>query len=292
MGNNAEDLRKEVERSIAKMEKAPVRQEVRTAKVVMNIHPDAIPRTTLNPSKLIEGVAKLFGSRFDPSELMKLIPTGVSRDQLSHASLLQMALDADKNINFIGGTIRFPDLGRVTQIERVGFGQQVLIAVVVGTTNEAVLVAKQLCLEIWKAAGIERNWSEIASFVERQSFTTTTVVDLGFPLSKLLDPRFSNFFQNELIAPEGLGRQMGIQEADPARQKQTAKDLMLIPYCRGIHLQVAVIDSVSGRAEDTDLQFMIYSRTEANRSRALISSELTSEKHAELVQRVVAVLST
>jgi hypothetical protein len=291
MSSNVEDLRKEVERSIEKMARANILQEPRNAKVVWNIHPDAIPRNTINAQRLIDGVTKLFGSRFDPSELMKLIPQGVSRDSLSASSLIQMAIDAERLVTFVGGIVKFPDLGRITPIDRLTFGQQTIAATVVGTTDEASLIAKQLCLELWRAAGQDRSWNELSAYVERQTFTTATAVDFGFPLSRLLDPRLSSFLAGELVGESDLGRLMGIQEADSKRQALGMKEKILIPYCHQIRLKVAVIDSVSGRAEDADLDFMIYARTEANRGRVLVQSELPSDKHAELVQRVVALLA-
>ena len=290
MANTTEDLRKEVERSIEKMARANILQEPRAAKVIWNIHPDAIPKNTINVQKLIDGVSRLFSSRFDPSELMKLIPTGAARETLTAANLVQMAMDADRLVSFIGGIVKFPDLGRITPIERLSFGPQTVATTVIGTTDEAVLVAKQLCLELWRSTGQERTWNELAPYVERHTFSTTTAVDFGFPLSRMLDPRLSAFLSGELIAENGLGRLMGIQEAESRRQQQISKDKMVIPYCHRISMKVAVVDSVSGRAEDNDLEFMIYARTDANRSRMLAQSELPSDKHAELVQRIVALL--
>ncbi len=173
----------------------------------------------------------------------------------------------------------------------MGFGQQQVSAVVFGTTDEATYVAKQLCLEIWKAAGVARQWSDIEPYVERVRYKTTTRVHLGHPLLQLLSGEIRRLIDEDICGPEGLGRYMGMVPSARDALAEQAKDIAVVAHCTRIELVVTTFDKVSGGSEDNELTLRLEARTDANRSRVLVTSELPSDRHSALVDRLVARLA-
>lgn len=291
MATGAEELRKEVERSIEQLNREKIRLEPYNARVNINIHPNALPRASVNPTRLLEGVGKLFGSRLNSEDLLRQLPDNIPRESINPVSLVQMAFETDRPLRFKGGLVRFPDIGRITSIEELGIMREYVYATVTGTSDEALYVAKQLALEVWKAAGLERQWSDLAQYVERQSFDTSTIVDLGFPLSKFLNPKIVALLTSDLIDTNGLAREMGALPTDPVRKKRILDTRNIVPHCRDIGLRFVINDTVSGFSEEIAMGFVIYSTYEANRSRVIVSSELPSDKHGQLVVKFVTALT-
>lgn len=276
-----EDLRSEVERSLREQEQAKrLKIKPHTALVRLNIAPELIPKESTNPERLAELVHKEFGSVFDPSEITKLVPEAL-RGNLAVSDYFRIATEGDKLVKFKGGALRLPNIDRVSPIESFGFGEQNLIARVYGSTDEALYLCRRLCLLVWQAGGSDRRWDDLEDGVALTTFRTSTVVELGIPLMRLMAPQVLAFFQKEVAGNDGFGSHMG-------RFASGSHDnLRIVSYCQSIDFRVSVFDEVSGEAEDCAVEFLLHTRGDANRSRVKFETELPSSKHNEFVTRLV-----
>ena len=271
-----EELREEVLQSVKESERRAPSSTPYYASVTMNISPEAIPFAGSDKQHLVNAIANQFGSQYRPPP----IPPE-SAANLPVETLMKASWDSDQAVTFEGGRLQIPGSDRVTPIERLAFGEQALTAGVNGTSVEAEYLCKQLCLLLWESTNMTRRWDEFVDLVEGTAYRTATVVDLGFPLISLLSDRMQKFLNEDIAATGGLGQYMGFGSA------LQPEDLLFIPYCREIELVVAVVDQVSGRAEDCKIELLSHSRAEANRSRVKVASELDTPKHNDMVAALV-----
>jgi hypothetical protein len=282
-----EQLRKEVEKSILAREKRALKQTAKVGLVTWNIDPEAIPLKTVHAEKLYEDIARSLGSSFDDSQIIKLIPPEV-RNQVNPKVLLELALKNDQFIQFKGGLLRLEGIARVTPIDKMGAGSQQISAAVVGSTDEAMLLCKNLCLSLWRASGIEKRWEDIKPFIARIQYKSTTVSELPFPLADLLQPKFNDFMGQDVGGDNGFGKMMGLRHVNDETQRQRRGEILTVSHCRRIEMVVSTFNTVTGDAGDTELDFMIESRDDANRSHVYVTSELPIAEHVQLVETLVS----
>lgn len=267
-----EELRAEVLQSVAEDKLHAPTSQPHSALVNMNIRHEAIPFASSNKQQLVTDLRQQFGSRYDPPQL-----PGDAGTAIPIEALMKINRDNEQLITFSGGRLQLPGSERVTGIEKLGFGQQTLLAIVNGVTAEAEYLCKRLCLLLWESTGMVRRWDEFAEMVEVTSYRTTTIIDLGIPLIGLLSDQVQSFLSKDIDEPRALGKFMGFGNS------LEAKDVSLVTHCRDIELMVTVIDKVSGRAEDCTLDLLAHSRTDGNRNRVKVSSELDTSRHNEMV---------
>jgi hypothetical protein len=280
-----EDLRREVERVVARDEASASGIWTRpyTAQVSMNIEPYAIPRETLDPAIVIARVSDELSSRFDMSEVRRLLPPE-SQAQLDPISAMRVAIANDRIVQFQGGWLRLESLDRITPIDKFGFGQQTLSAIVSGTTEEAEYLCKRLLLLLWHSSGVERKWSEFEEFVEISAYNTTTVVDLPSSLLGLLSDGLRKF-GSDLAAAGGLAHEMG--RFGSRRERYGGGTTEAVVHCLGIDLKVALFDRISGEQEECSVTLLEHTKGDANRTRIKFLSELSSSRHNDLVKALI-----
>jgi hypothetical protein len=271
-----DDLRAEVLQSVAEDRLHAPSSKPYSALVSINIFPEAVPFESCRKQQLVESLGAQFGSRYDPPKLPN--DAGIN---IPIEALMRITRENDQLITFSGGRLQLPGSERVTPIQKLGFGQQTLMASVNGVTAEAEYLCKQLCLLMWESTGMTRRWDEFDELVEAISYQTTTIVDLGIPLLGLLSESTQSFLEEDIGEPGGIGKFMGFGNSVDER------DITLISHCREIELVVSVLDKVSGGAEDCNLTLLAHTRTEGNRNRVKVSSELDSAKHNEMVAALV-----
>ena len=89
MQNQPEQLREEVERSIIEREQRRLKQVPKVGQVDLNMDPSGIPLNTVNAERLYQDIRGAFGSSFDDSEIINLIP-GEVRERVTPVGLLQL----------------------------------------------------------------------------------------------------------------------------------------------------------------------------------------------------------
>jgi hypothetical protein len=270
-----EELKAEVIQSVREEAHRGPNSRPNHASASYNISPDSIPGESSNKEQLLQELAKQFGCRYSPPA----IPPEAQGSQVSIDTLMKFSLDRGDPVEFTGGRLQFPGSDRITPINRIGFGEQSLSARVNGISAEAEYLCKQLCLLLWECTGITRRWDEFEDDVEFVAYQTSTIVDLGVPLKSLLSESFRGFLTDDVSAPGGFGEKMGSRSVDIV----PASDLLVVSHCRSMDLRVSVIDKVSGRAEDCLIEFLTHTRSDGNRSRLKISSELESQQHERMV---------
>jgi hypothetical protein len=143
-----------------------------------------------------------------------------------------------------------------------------------------------LGLLVWQAAGASKRWEDIEFDVRNVRYKTTTMVNIGVPMSQLLSLE-TRALLDEDVGAKGLGRSMGLVPFDKDRANEELPSRSVIAYCDEIDIKVCVTDNVSGKTEECLLDITLPMRTYANRPFASITSELSSEKHTELVEKLV-----
>ena len=116
---------------------------------------------------------------------------------------------------------------------------------------------------------------------------TSTLVELKVPMLSLLSPGLKQFVADALSGPNGFGREMGLVGSNIVKHHGQA---VVVPYCREIELQIAVMDEVSGQTETCMLDILLHTKGDANRSRVKITSELPSDEHGKMVQKLIAAI--
>ncbi len=284
-----EDLRRELESSLEEIEKISINQEPRTATVRYNIHPDAVPISSLEPEMFVRLIAEKFSARFDDSEIRPYIPDGVD---VSAGQLTRLSLEKQDKARFKGGVLRIGGEDRITPIESMMIGNQNIAVTLSGSTDEAEYLCKRLCIIAWLAAGYDRKWAELRPHVSMVGYTTTTLAQLPFRLRDLLAPVLNDYLTTVVDPDGGIGAQMGYQFIDSELRDEALQQRFSVSSCQSIKLRVNNFDRVSGIAEECVLDFLLFSKTAANRGLVMVTSELPSSKHAKLVEDVIQKLNT
>lgn len=274
-----EELRAEVEESVRRLTtQASIRPHTGTARI--SIAPEALPLQSVDYDHLLLAIYKEFASSLD---LGKIERAG----QLDLKLYLLGFLEQGMSVKFRGGRLKLPNVGRVTSIMHFALGSQSMQATVYGTTEEAELLLKMLLLEIWRAVGVERSWEDLQPFVEATSYTTGTITELPQGLSTWLSPGIRSFIETA-SAPGGYASQMGMR---PRNMPDYLQQVKVVPAVERLVFEFAVMDPVSGRSEDCNMEIVVHTRFDQNRVRVKFLSELPSAVHNEMVNALVQHLS-
>lgn len=287
MQSTQEALRKEVEKSIVARERRKLKQKAVAGQVDLNIDPSAIPMASLDAQAFYQDLVTAFHCKFDDSEIMEMIPPEL-RQQVNPVALLALAIRNDKMVQFLGGLLKLDAISRSSQISNMGVGTQQVSAVVHGgSTDEAMLLCKTLCLSTWRASGVDKRWEDIEPSVALARYKTTTLVDLPFSLNRLLAADLNTFLGEKVAGDTGYGKLMGYRDVDLKLHADRFNEAKVVITCREIELTVSVFNMITGRSEDNTITFLIESRTNANRGPTFISTELPINEHVDLVEKLV-----
>jgi hypothetical protein len=279
--SSVEDLRAEVLQSVAEETRYEVISKPHTAVATVNIDPSAIPFDGCDKDRLVAAVAEHFGADYEPP---KGVPPEAVRGASYEALMRASRANADW-VRFRGGRLQLPGSERVTSITNMAFGEQNLTANVSGVTAEALHICRALCLLMWDSTGMPRRWAELADLVERETYLTTTIVELGIPLISVLGMPLRTFLAENVSGPGGFGQHMG------GLIGGREGTLRVVPYCREIDIRVTVFDEKSGESDDCAVNLLLHTRGDANRSRVKVSSELESAQHNDMVVALVQTLA-
>lgn len=257
------------------------------ATVQMNISPAAIPRETVDAELIASAIFKVFKSRLDVAKTVQSLPPDVqakvSPKDAIHAAMLQGNI-----VRFKGGWIAYGEAQQITPIRNFGFGEQTLFASVTGTTNEATYVCKRLATELWHVVGIDRKWAELEDSVEAVSYKTSTMVDLAVPMMELIAQPVQDFL-SALCSDGGAARHMGNFDSWSSRHNFFP---LAVPYCQEVEFCISLFDETSGAQEECDIDLLLHSRPDANRSRVKVLTELESSKHNEVIWQLAKKLES
>ena len=289
MPTGPENLKREVERTLREHARSKLSQRATLGQVDFNIDPIALPRHAVDTSEFLRDVSGAYNCRFDDSETRRMLPPGASSGPLDPASMMALAFEHDRMLGFRGGILQLEGLSGITPIHSFGIGQQQVSAVVNGSTDEALYLCKNVCLSLWRSAGVERRWEDIEPYVERIHYKSTTIVELPFPLMALLSAACGDFIEGALLDGPRFGAKMGLQPMDPAKAEVRAGSMQLVAHCERIKLVLSAFDPTTGMAEDNDVNLLIHSRSDANSTpcKLKIGTELALGEHISLVEKLV-----
>jgi hypothetical protein len=255
-----------------------------SASVTINLWPQLIPRDSVDPNALLRAVEEEFRATLDTSALTQRIPAE-ARPGLTLATLLGHALkDDDVMVRFRGGFLTIPESKRITAIRSLVIGEQALKATVTGTSSEAEYCLRQLAIILSRAAGIERVWADFKPHVEMMSFSTSTVIDLGGSMARLLAPPVRQFLYEEVGGEAGFGAHMG---GFASFDEELIRGVAVVPSVMRVEFVVNMMDSVSGRSERCHVELLSHTQSDNNRSRIKLVTELRSSDHQRFAERLV-----
>ncbi|HUR51330.1 MAG TPA: hypothetical protein VMZ11_04325 [Mycobacteriales bacterium] len=258
-----------------------VREEF--ARVSFNLWPSLIPRESVDPAVLTRLVAQEFGSVLDRAALFRGVPADVRGNITLEAALAHALSSDDDNVFFQGGYLATPDSNRVTPVVQLGFGEQNLVATVAGRSDEAEYVCKRLAILISQSANVKRVWSDFENHVELIGYTTSSVVDLGFSMRKMLSEGLRQFIADTLEG--GLGQRMGGWSKDDVAEQDKRH---VVAGVRNLEFTVSVTDPVSGQNRTCMFELLSHTKSDLNRSRVKVLSELRSSDHEALVDFLIS----
>lgn len=273
-------LRKELEASLS-VEATPSAITPSSALVSINIDPSVMPVEMIKTvsSQLLETVELEFKSSLDTSAVK--LPQGIQ--SVNARDLVDHFISNDNLVPFKGGLVPFRD-DHTIHIRNMAFGSQTLLADVFGTTNQAEYICKKLAELLWRLVGHERKWGELVDDVNIVSYQTSTVVDLGFSLSELLNPLFLQFLESEIAGVDGLGRRMG-----PIGQqnRNDGSEFVVSTSLQELDIRVGVFDPVSGEHDMHSINVIPDTKFDKGGGKVKIASALPFNLHVDVVEKLL-----
>lgn len=270
-------LRKDIEKTLI-VEDTPPEITPNTSRVSINIDPAAVPVEIIKHVDVVKLIFETFRSSFDTSQIS--LPSGA--EALSPQSIISHQISRNNVLIFKGGFVDYGDEG-IISINHIAFGSQTLAAEVYGTTKQAEYICKRLGELLWLAVGRERKWSEISSAVNVVSYSTSTVVKLGFSPRALFSEKFERFIGEAIEGVGGFGRSMG----SLGQKLSSSDDVSVIVSCRELDFEVSVFDGLSGSQESCKIHIIPDTKHDNNRETVKILSELPYDLHVEMVSYLI-----
>lgn len=171
-------------------------------------------------------------------------------------------------------------------IEKVSFDVESISVTVSGTTDIAELLIKDLVQYLWASAEADRSWEEIEKNLQNKTFGTSTRVRLGFSPLELLNPRFTEFIDSEVLQGARYGRMMGSRsDRDSFEVPKNSRELAFLDE---LQIGVSRYDETSCTHQSQTLRIGVGRKDYQGTDVVDINSNLSFEEHIQFVALLIA----
>ncbi|TFF17191.1 hypothetical protein E3C22_24300 [Jiella endophytica] len=269
-------LKADIDASLV-VESVPPEIAPSTASVVVQLSPRSIPYNALQHVDLITLFLSQYRSSFSRSSLIA--------PEMELATVINRLISAEQPLIFEGGHYEHTE-GETISIRSLRIMPQHISAEVFGTTREALFIVKKTLELLWSSVGRERRWGEIMGDMGIVTYNTSTKVRLGVNLLDLLSDEFRKFL-NETVSGRFTKKMGTLGQIS----EEIGSELIAIPHCREINIEISMFDRTTGKQEDMTLNLIPSTNFTRNTDDVLVLSELPFEVHVELVTELIAALS-
>ncbi|WP_407565843.1 hypothetical protein [Streptomyces sp. 184] len=282
---DAESRRRDILQTL-EQEPPDVVQSVDMTTVVLTMNPKMLPHEDIDAEVLLGTIEEKFHLNIDPPEVLSHVREISEASDWSKLEILKFAL-RQKDVDFSRGRV---SIGRnsYVSITAVSVTSEKILVMVDGRTEIGEYVAAEVFEAMWRAAGAPKRWEsrEVQENVQLKSYGTLTRVNLGCDLLTLLAPSFVGFLNSNLrdgMAAEMISRSSHDSFAAPA-------DVVSTFNVDELDFKVNVFDQRTGRAEQSMIKLSVMNRDDMGRGVFNFFTELPTELHFELVERMASVV--
>ncbi len=281
-----ETLKKElesVEKKRMKRENLKIKQIPRAGLADLNIDPSMLPLASMDIPYFYSEMQNKFHTEFDDEDFV-----GIGQMNTDPISSMKLLIRNGKALKFRGGTLKLESIGQSSEITQIMISEQHVVAAVSGgSTDEALLLCKSICILIWNSCNIQKRWEDVAPYLAMERYKSTTVVHMPFSLRNLLSKQVNVFLDDDVCGDNGYGKDMGLRNSSVQLRSSRNNEITVLAYCHQINLIVTTFNTVSGRSEDNEISLMLENRDHANRGRIFFISELPISEHVKVVESII-----
>jgi hypothetical protein len=263
--------------------------EITQAEVRYTIDPLYLPVSFLDAGKLIRTLHEVYGLTLSSLDLSPLTKSGQgelsSLSELTGEELIARLLREGGAVGFNTG--RFPTgPDDFVPIRTISFNYESVFTSVQGVGEIADLLAQSVVEILWACADASKRWEQIEPHVQVKVHGTGTLIDLGFPFERLMNPDLQVFLDANLAAGRGFGAEMSrLLARDDFRG---APEAVLTWALDDFTLRASRFDPRNGEAASSSVVFAVSTRSDYGSGRVLVTSELSSSAHIEFLGQLIA----
>lgn len=247
---------------------------------------ELLPYSLLNPSFLINSLKEKFNLKFHKPNFSNrgLDVFGINPQNVTEEAVLEFVMNSKepelifKNGRYITGPNTF------VKIEYLAFSDELVTIQIQGISDIAELIIADAVNLFWEASGGKISWDseDVQEKILLKSYSTFTLLDLGFDPKTLLNPSLSELFENQKGKKENyFSYMMPLSRLDDYKPS----DSFISNWnFRELTLQINVFDSDTGRTNLAKLEIGTRARSETGKGIVLVSSELPYDTHIKLAE--------
>ncbi|KZF06687.1 hypothetical protein A2J03_24125 [Rhodococcus sp. EPR-157] len=260
--------------------KPAIIESVTQSEVVYSFDPAAVPYTQFDISALNAKLEELYSitlsedldfgpllKRFQPKQLHEL-----GQEEL----LRRLARASGSAFAWTDG--QFPTRDDYVPIRSIRCNFESILVSVAGQSQVAEVVAQEVLEALWEAAGVKKKWSDLKRKVLLTGYGTRTRLNLGKSFEDTVNPEFLGYLRSNMVDGQNFAYFMGRQEGN-----STHTGLMAAVMLDSLTFKIAGFNSLSGRAEDHELQFEVTRQSDYGTGRIVASSGLPYDHHEKLM---------
>lgn len=287
------DLAKSRRAQVEEQSKRPVPafiESVEHAEVAYVFNPTSLPFREMDPQAFIGHVNEAYSAQLTPLDIGPLLKT-MSREevlQLTEGELLRRLLRTNASqLSFEQG--RFPLRNEYTVIRSIELNWESIIVRVAGISDIAEAIVSELAEFMWRAAGVKKNWADIARGAMLVGYGTSTRIQLPVPAETLMNPKLYSFLQGNLVGGKNYARSLG-----RVRPQSTPEEgqIAAVATFDELHLQIDKFNMRTGASEEAPIRFLVTSRSDFGTGRLLATTNMKYEAHVSFLADLFAALES
>jgi hypothetical protein len=262
-------------------------EAVEQSEVLYIFDPLAIPSQVLEPSVFVDFIAKAYGSKLEPLNIAPLLDK-MSREEVmkldEEGVILELVRRGVGELAF--GYGKFPLRNDFVVIRKIAVNSESILANIVGVTSVAETIAAEVGEFLWRAAGVTKQWPEIAKRIKITGYGTATRVKLDFPTERLLNPKLVQYVRDNLTEGQNIGSRFGRIRKDLTVDSRIAA----VASLDELHLKVDRFDLTTGATESNAIRFSVTARNDYGVGRLLVTSPMAYAQHEEFLKQLFGVI--
>lgn len=270
--------------------------DIRSTEVAVTLEPQMIPLNQIDASLLHERLKSGYQLRLKgEKEIAEMRGMGYDAQPITELAILNLMIHKAKSSS---GSVKYGD-GRLPlkqsspfiEIGRIEINREVILANVTGHTEYAELVVREVFETLWSSVGIEKSWDsdETQRNIQQKRFGTSTLVDLGFDLIKLLRQDLASWLEDNTVGGCELGPAMMARSSNDSLGPRT--DVVTRLAADEIHLRFSSFDMRTGYPEASFVRVIVPTKDLYGMGKVIVTSEMPLDKHFELVQGIITACS-